>query len=289
MNQIIVIGITAIIGLAVAWAGGQGGSSIGGSSVFLLCAMVAFGVNWLAFVPANIQKTEKYYDLTGSLTYLSVLVVAVLLSAPLDARALLVTAMVAFWAIRLGSFLFLRIRADGHDVRFAKIKTVPLRFLVAWTLQGLWVILTAASALVIITSANRLPLDGFAYVGAAIWLIGFAIEVIADRQKRAFRKDPANQGRFIASGLWAWSRHPNYFGEIMLWTGITIMSLPLLSGWQWVTLISPIFVTLLLTRVSGIPMLEAGADKKWADDPAYQAYKRNVPVLIPRPPKAVRG
>ena len=120
--------------------------------------------------------------------------------------------------------------------------------------------------------------------GHAVWLAGFAIEVVADRQKSAFKQDSANDGRFITTGLWAWSRHPNYFGEITLWTGIAIMAVPILSGWQWVVLISPVFVAVLLMRVSGIPMLEARSDKRWGDEEAYQRYRAATPVLVPRPP-----
>jgi steroid 5-alpha reductase family enzyme len=124
----------------------------------------------------------------------------------------------------------------------------------------------------------------FAAVGLVVWLVGFAIEVIADNQKKSFRADPANQGRFIEVGLWAWSRHPNYFGEIVLWTGIAVIALPILSGWRWVMLISPVFVFALLTRVSGVPMLEARSDERWGDEPAYQEDKTSTPTLLPRPP-----
>ena len=120
-------------------------------------------------------------------------------------------------------------------------------------------------------------------VGGLTWAIGFGIEVVADRQKSVFREEPANAGRFISSGLWAWSRHPNYFGEIVLWIGVAVICLPVLRGWQWVTLISPFFVTLLLTRVSGVPMLEKRADEKWGGQEDYEAYKERTPVLIPRP------
>jgi steroid 5-alpha reductase family enzyme len=115
--------------------------------------------------------------------------------------------------------------------------------------------------------------------------VGFLFEAVADDQKRRFRANPANEGRFIASGLWAWSRHPNYFGEITLWFGIALVALPALSGWQYATLISPVFVYLLLTRISGIPLLEARAKKRWGDEPAFQAYRARTPVLFPRPPK----
>ena len=132
---------------------------------------------------------------------------------------------------------------------------------------------------------NRQSIEWVAIVGIVVWVAGFAIEAVADRQKSVFKRDPANAGRFITSGLWAWSRHPNYFGEITLWTGIAIIAVPILDGWRWVTLISPVFVFLLLTRVSGIPLLEARGKKRWGDEQAYQEYTLNTPVLIPRPPK----
>lgn len=280
------LAIAIAIGAGVAFAGSDNGAVYGTMPVFLLCGILAFAINWLAFIPANIWQTEKFYDLTGSITYVTIMAVACALSGPLDNRALIIAALVMVWALRLGSFLFLRIRADGKDQRFDKIKVSPPRFFFTWTLQALWVLLTAASALVIITSNTRLPLDLFAFIGIALWLGGFGIEVVADRQKREFRKKPENKGKFISTGLWAWSRHPNYFGEILLWTGITIASLPILSGWQWVTIISPIFVATLLIKISGIPKLEAHAEEKWGDDPAYQKYRDNTPVLMMQPPKA---
>lgn len=284
-KSVIAIFIALIIGLAVAFAGGQEGSRAGSISLFLLCGILAFAINWSVFVPASIFQTEKYYDLTGSLTYLTIIAVACVFASPLDLRSGLVAAMVAIWALRLGSFLFHRISADGKDVRFDKIKTNPLRFFQTWTLQGTWVIITSASALLIITSQTRLPVDIFLIFGFAMWVVGFLIEIVADGQKSKFRANPDNKGRFISTGIWAWSRHPNYFGEILLWTGVTVMSLPLLVGWQWVTIISPIFVTFLLTRVSGVPMLEAGSNRKWGTEQAYIDYRDRTPVLIPMPPR----
>jgi steroid 5-alpha reductase family enzyme len=133
---------------------------------------------------------------------------------------------------------------------------------------------------------NQPELDVFALVGFVVWLIGIGIEALADQQKSAFRADPANKGKFIQSGLWAWSRHPNYFGEIVLWVGVAIIAFPVLSGWQLVTLVSPLFVILLLTRVSGIPMLEKRADERWGGQPDYEAYKERTPVLVMRPPRS---
>ena len=281
------IGIAAalLIGAFVAAAGSDGSSKVGRVSVFALCALLAYVINWVVYVPSSRAKTEKYFDLTGSVTYLAVIVVALLLSDDLDARAAIVAAMVGVWALRLGSFLFRRVRRDGRDGRFDEIKVDPLRFFMTWTLQGLWVLLTVACALAIITSVERRSIGWLAILGIALWLAGFAVEVVADQQKSTFKRDPTNKGRFISSGLWAWSRHPNYFGEIVLWTGIAVMAIPLLSGWRWVVLISPVFVTLLLTRVSGIPMLEDRAQDRWGEDEDFQVYTRTTPVLIPRPPR----
>ena len=282
-----VIGIIAslLIGGLVILAGSDGSTEIGPIAVFAVCGLVAYAINWIAFVPAMRAQTERYYDLTGSLTYLTVTAMALLLSENLDTRAVIVAALVIVWAVRLGTFLFRRVRRDGRDGRFDQIKTDPLRFFMTWTLQGLWVLLTVACALAVITGTERRPLGALAILGVVVWLVGFATEVVADQQKSAFRRDPANQGRFISSGLWAWSRHPNYFGEITLWAGVALIALPVLSGWRWATLISPVFVYLLITRVSGIPMLQKRAAERWGDDEEYQAYVAATPVLVPRPPR----
>jgi len=284
-QSIIATAIAVIIGALVAWAGSDGGDRFNGIPVFAICGALAFAVNWLVFIPSAIAQTEHYYDLTGGITYLSVTTVAVLLSGSLDLRATLVAAMVMVWALRLSTFLFLRISRAGKDSRFDQIKTQPARFLMAWTLQGLWVLLTAAAALAVITGGAREPLGVIGIVGIAIWALGILVEIVADRQKSAFRADPANKGKFISTGLWAWSRHPNYFGEIVLWIGMAIVAVPVLEGWQWVTLISPVFVAFLLIKVSGIPMLEESADERWGGQDDYEEYKQKTPVLIMKPPR----
>ena len=275
---------TIVIGALVSWAGSDGGDRFGRLAVFAICGALAFLVNWVVFVPSAMKKTEHYYDLTGGITYITVIAVAVWLSQPLDLRSAIVAGMVLVWSIRLASFLFLRISRAGKDSRFDTMKHRPVRFFLAWTLQGLWVLLTAACALAIITGGNREPLGIIGYIGIGVWTIGMLIEITADRQKSAFRADPANEGRFINTGLWAWSRHPNYFGEIVLWTGMAIIAIPVLQGWQWATLISPVFVFLLLTRVSGVPLLEAAADERWGGQEDYEEYKRATSVLVIRPP-----
>ena len=281
-NALIAFPALILIGVLVALAGSQGGSSIGGIPVFALCVGLAFLIQWIAFIPAFRLQTEKFFDLTGSITYISVISIAALLSTGMDARSVLLWGLVVVWAVRLGTFLFRRIRKAGKDDRFDELKPSLIRFLNVWTIQGLWVTFTMATALVAITTANHKALDIFALIGFLVWVIGFAIEVAADAQKSRFSADPPNKGKFIQSGLWARSRHPNYFGEIVLWVGVALIALPVLQGWQWVALISPVFVTLLLTRVSGIPLLEKKADKKWGGQPDYEAYKKSTPVLIPR-------
>jgi steroid 5-alpha reductase family enzyme len=282
-NSLLTLPVIVLVGAGIAWAGSQGGATVAGIPAFGLCVGLAFLIQWLVFVPAYLLQSERFFDLTGSITYILVTVIAVLLSQVVDGRSLLLLGLVVIWAVRLGTFLFRRIQKAGKDARFDEIKPSFIRFLLTWTLQGLWVTLTLAAALAAITTTTRKELGLFALIGFAVWLVGIAFEATADAQKSRFRAHPENKGKFIDTGLWAWSRHPNYFGEIVLWIGVVIIALPVLRGWQWVTLISPVFVTLLLTRVSGVPMLEKRADEKWGGQEDYEAYKARTPVLIPRP------
>lgn len=274
-----------MIGLGVALAGSQGGTSVLGVPVFALSVGLAFLIQWLAFIPAYLLQNERFFDLTGSISYISVTAIAVLLGPAVDGRSILLLALVVIWAVRLGTFLFRRIHKAGKDARFDEIKPSFARFLLTWTLQGLWVTLTLSAALAAVTATTRKGLGLFALIGLFVWGVGFAIEVAADAQKSRFRAHPENKARFIHTGLWAWSRHPNYFGEIVLWIGVAIIALPILRGWQWVTLISPVFVAVLLTRISGVPILEKRADEKWGGQEDYEAYKARTPALIPRPSK----
>jgi len=273
------------IGFAIGLAGSQGGASAFGVPVFAFAVGLAFAIQWVVFVPSYLLQSERFYDLTGSVTYISVTIVAVLLAPAVDGRSILLMALVLIWAARLGSYLFTRIRKAGRDDRFDEIKRSFPRLFMTWTLQGLWVTLTAAAALAAITTTTREDLGVVEIIGALVWVAGFAIEVTADLQKSRFRKQPENKGRFIHSGLWSWSRHPNYFGEIVLWIGVAIVAVPVLSGWQYVTLISPVFVAVLLIFVSGIPMLEKKADERWGGQADYEAYKRSTSVLVPLPPR----
>lgn len=272
------------VGALIAFAGGQGSIVWQGVPLFVVCALLAYAVQWLVFVPSFLAHTEHYFDLTGSATYLAVTALA-LFAGNGDMRAHVIAVLVAVWALRLGSFLFVRVKQDGSDGRFDELKFSFPRFLMTWTIQGLWVFLTLAAALAAMTVATSVPMGTLAWVGVVVWVVGFGIETTADAQKRAFKRDPANAGRFITTGIWAWSRHPNYFGEITLWVGIALIAAETLSGWRWVTMISPVFVFVLLNFISGVPLLESRGKKRWGADPEYQAYKARTPVLVPRPPR----
>ncbi|WP_312170994.1 DUF1295 domain-containing protein [Microbacterium sp.] len=283
-SSLIAIIVALVIGALVAVAGSQGGATLGGIPLFALAVAAAYAIQILAFIPAMILRTERFFDLTGSLTFFAISLGLVLLTPMPDARSWILAAMVMLWAVRLGSFLAMRVHKAGSDGRFDEIKGSPVRFLQVWVIQGAWVSITAAAAWIAISAdaAARAPLGWLTVVGIVVWAFGMVIEIVADAQKSAFRADPSNKDEFIRTGLWSRSRHPNYFGEIVIWVGVFLTAAPVLVGWQWVALLSPLFVILLLTRVSGIPLLEARAEKKWGDRADYIAYRESTPSLIPR-------
>ena len=282
VQALISIVVTLLVAGTLAWAGSQDGEYAWGAPLFALCGALSFTINWIVFIPSYLAQTERYFDFTGTLTYLTLLGFALGSTEIVDSRGILLAFLVSIWALRLGSFLFRRIREDGSDPRFDKIKPHFARFLMTWTLQGLWVFLTLSCALAAMTTTIQIGIGNWAIVGTLVWIAGFSIEVVADQQKRAFRADPKNRDRFITSGLWSRSRHPNYFGEISLWVGIAIIAFPVLYGWQLLTLVSPVFVFVLLTKISGVNMLEARGHKRWGQDSEYKDYLKRTPALIPR-------
>ena len=269
------------LGVIVALAGSQGSITFNGLPSFALAASIGFILHWLIFIPSYIYQTEHYFDLIGSISYISIVLFTFLALNNLDIRSVLIGLFIMAWAVRLGSFLFNRVKRDGKDNRFTVMKTKFWWFLFTWTLGGLWVFITMAAGLAAMTSAKVIPLGWYALIGIVLWLEGFIVEVVADHQKTRFRSKKENRDKFINEGLWSLSRHPNYYGEITLWFGIAFIAFPVLQGWQLLTLISPIFVYILLTRISGVTMLERRADKKWGDDPEYQLYKETTSSLIP--------
>ena len=278
-----VIAITAFlicIGL-INFAGQNIDIEIRGINAFTFILIVAVLLQIIFFIPSFLLKTEKYYDLVGSLTYITTVSLAYFSVENKTMIDSIIYFYVMVWALRLGIYLFRRVRNDGKDVRFEQAKRHFLWFLQYWMGQALWVSLTACTAIIGILSPEDDLLPVLAMIGMALWLSGFTIESVSDYQKRVFRKENDPSEAFIHTGLWARSRHPNYFGEIMLWTGIAVIALNTLTGIEYITLISPIFVYILLTRMSGINKLEQIADERYGHLEEYQRYKRNTPVLVP--------
>jgi len=282
----IVMVASVVITLLIVSAVSTNSVEIGGMPAMAWCAAIVFGIQWLAWIPASLLQSERFYDLTGGMTYIVAVVFSLWAGSQSDdpgTRELLISALVAIWSLRLSAFLFLRIHHAGKDGRFDKLKTSPIRFMVPWTLQALWVFLTLNAVLVINTQSGEAPpLGVWDGIGLALWVVGFSVEVIADSQKTAFNAKPENAGKWIDEGLWSRSRHPNYLGEILLWTGIAIFGVACFDGLEMVAWISPIFVYLLLTKVSGVPILDRRALENWGEDPDYQRYRENTPVLFPR-------
>ena len=277
--SIMIVVIFAILGSA--------NKMINGIPILLIFVIISFIIHWLIFIPSYIFKTEKFYDITGTIAYICIFYVSYLITNKINLenslyiRSYLTLIMITIWAIRLGGFLFIRVFSVGEDKRFKYVKTSFSKFFLYFTISGVWVFLTTCNALTIIINNSSLSNDIFLKIGFFIWLIGFLIEVISDTQKKYFRKNTKNKNQFINSGLRKISRHPNYFGEILQWFGISIISLPILTGWEFITLISPIFVIILLTKISGINILEKNADEKWGSSKIYNEYKNNTPILVP--------
>ena len=278
--------IAFFIGALIAIGGSQNGAQYHGYPILFICLMISFVLHWIAFIPAYLARTEKFYDIAGTVAYLSVLATASYLTMissnnNLQLRSIIAIILVLIWALRLGIFLFVRVLKAGEDRRFREVKQNFSKFLVWWSVSALWVFLTAANALTMIINNVSFTDDFYFYFGLSLWLIGFSFEAIADEQKRRFKSDKKNKDAFISTGLWGLSRHPNYFGEILLWVGMAVIALPTLIGWQYVTLISPIFIYFLLTRVSGVNLLEDRANQKWGGTEEYESYVKKTPVLIP--------
>ena len=277
--------ITNILISVLSFAISYGIAHLTGSVIVKNAVLLAYVIHWIAYIPAYVFQTEKFYDLTGSVTYLSVVwfvFLSTYQSISLNFGNLILVLLISIWTIRLGLFLFMRIHKAGEDKRFRTIKTSASQFFMTFTISGLWVTLCSMCALVAISSPEGLVMNALTYIGIILFIIGFGIEIVADNQKTAFRSIEANKDSFITSGLWSKSRHPNYFGEVLLWFAIAVISFSSLEGLQLITLISPIFTYILLVYVSGVRMLEDMNDKKWADDEQYKSYKKNTPMLFPK-------
>jgi len=273
--------INIIISIAVIFAT-LGFAELSGSELVVKTAWYVLVIHWLAFIPALIFKTEKFYDLTGSICYAFSAIYVYLQSYGMFlSLSLFISLAILIWTLRLGSFLLKRVMDAGEDKRFRTIKTNPTQFFMTFNLSALWVVICSLCALTAVSN-GVLEVKPIFYMGLLVFIIGFLIEVIADNQKTAFRAVPENANSFITTGLWSVSRHPNYFGEVTLWLGIAMMSLPYLEGVQYWTLISPIFSFVLIYFVSGVRMLEARANVKWGENKEYLDYVKKTPIFFPK-------
>ncbi|KAG0626526.1 hypothetical protein M758_2G133100 [Ceratodon purpureus] len=237
------------------------------------------------FVVAATLKFDKVTDFAGVFNFVILAVTTFFLNSTHTLRQTVLTCMAVAWGLRLSIFLLLRILEWGEDKRMDDKRGNIARFAVFWTLQGIWVWTVSLPITIVNGIATRNPeIQTADVVGWVMWGIGVTIEAIADQQKLQLKRDPAAQRRWCDVGVWKWSRHPNYFGEIFLWCGIFLASTPVLEGGQWGAIASPTLITLLLLFVSGIPLLEASGDKKHGGNPAYRAYKSRTSPLIPLPP-----
>jgi steroid 5-alpha reductase family enzyme len=244
---------------------------------FYLYLVLALGINLLMFIPAFIFKTDRLTDISYALSFVILVAIAWIIQ-PFSLENTLVALMVTLWAIRLGSFLFIRIGKMKRDKRFDGRRESFTKFLSFWSLQGITVGIVLIPTLLFMEKTNKSTLN----VGIVIWLIGFLIETIADAQKFRFKQDPANKGKFIDRGLWRLSRHPNYFGEIVIWVGIYIYAFTGFSlPEKFLSFVGPLYLIVLLLFVSGIPTLEKRAKEKFGNNPAYLEYKRRTSILIP--------
>ena len=245
--------------------------------------IISFLLQWTLFIPAYFFQTEKFFDISGSINYISIVIYIYFsnyITYGFNLGNLILSLLIFIWAIRLGVFLFLRIQKDGEDKRFRSIKPSPTKFFMTWTLQATWISICSLCALTGISSDRGIIINNLFFLGLTFFVLGFFIEVVADNQKTKFRKNPKNKNAFIKSGLWSYSRHPNYLGEISIWTGISIISFSSLSNLQFVTLISPIFTYIILVYVSGVRLLEERGNKKWGNLKDYKEYIEKSPRLL---------
>jgi steroid 5-alpha reductase family enzyme len=253
-------------------------------TAIVLSLGIALAVNGAFFAVAAARRTDVVTDLSYSLTFLLLAVVLPFTGAgePVQVTA---AVLVAIWAVRLGAYLFRRILRTKVDHRFDGMRDRPLRFARFWVLQAIAVPVIMLPVTYLLGRSEAPGFGAWAMVGIAVWLVGLLVEAVADAQKSAFRGHEENQGTFIRSGLWRYSRHPNYFGEILVWWGLFLYAVPFLDGVAYAVVLGPAFITLLLLFVSGIPPLERSADEKYGADASYQEYKQRTSILIPLPPR----
>lgn len=255
-----------------------------------LCGLFAsILVFQIVAVPALLLKRNDFADVLWGPAFPLCALLSLIFSGEslsgLDPRKILVLVLLAAWALRL--FWHVGRRNLSHkqeDVRYAKWRrewgatAVWRSYLQVFVLQALILYVFLLPVFFIFSSPAQ-PLGALSVVGVICWLIGLFFEAVGDEQLRRFKSDPANKGKLMTTGLWSWTRHPNYFGEVLLWWGVWLIAVELPGAW-W-TVIAPVGVTFLILRVSGVSMLE----ELMRSRPGYAEYEKRTSVFFPWPPK----
>jgi steroid 5-alpha reductase family enzyme len=254
------------------------------SHFLALTAIVTIAYQLLFFIITALLKFDKVTDFAGSTNFVIIAILTLVLKGSWHFRQVILTLFVVLWGLRLAFFLLLRILQWGEDRRFDQMRNNLAKLAVFWIFQAVWVWAVSLPVTVVNATDSNPFLQAVDLIGWLMWAVGFMIEGAADQQKLSFKKSPENRGKWCDAGLWKYTRHPNYFGEILLWWGIFVASTPILNKAEWLVIIGPIFLTLLLLFISGIPLLEESADKKFGNVDGYRVYKQRTSPLIPLPP-----
>ncbi|CAF0867173.1 unnamed protein product [Didymodactylos carnosus] len=248
-----------------------------------IAIIITVGYQLIFFIITYIVKFDKITDFGGSTNFILIALTTFFLHQTYYTRQIIVTCLVCIWAIRLGLFLLIRILKWGEDNRFDNIRTNFFKLLGFYAFQILWVWVVSLPV-TFINSSNKNPnIDGFDIAGICLWAIGVCIEAIADVQKLVYKQDPTNHNHWCDKGLWKYSRHPNYFGEMMVWWGVFLLAVPILFEAKWVAILSPLFLMFLLLFLSGIPPLEKSMEQRFGQREDFRLYKTQTSPLIVMP------
>lgn len=222
-------------------------------------------------------QSDHLTDITYSLTFILLTLYFLVSYQTYSIERIIFGLMVILWGTRLGGFLYYRIHQMGKDDRFDAFRGDKLGFLKFWVLQALSIWILALPIMI------GLQLDDLSLSWGVVllWSLGFVIEAIADYQKMAFRQKIENKALFIDTGMYKYIRHPNYIGEIIIWTAIFLYIAPSISGLQWMAIISPLWIIVLLVGISGIPLIEQSNSLKYKDNKSYWQYVKRTKRLIP--------
>jgi len=249
--------------------------------ILITTLLISCIIQTLFFILAAILKTDKFTDLTYGLTFILLSIFSILISGNFTKYKIILLFIIVIWAVRLITYLFKRILIMKKDKRFDGVRENFLKFAQFWFFQAISVWIILLPSIIILTSGNIIELTYMSLLGIIYWLIGMIFETIADIQKFCFKLNPKNKDKWISSGFWKYSRHPNYFGEILCWFGIFVYIFPNLKGIQIFSIISPLYITILLLFVSGIPILEKSYNERFKNNKEYQKYKKETSILIP--------